>query len=243
MTTWRRPASRSRCPTSTPSTPRPWSGAWRSPTPLRDEEWGVRRFMLREPSGTLRQRRLPPVSPDARDHRGPPPGRLGPPRRRPRAGPEPGRGARRRDRARHLRHRRGDHPRRVRAGRRRARSGSILGHESLGRVREAPDDSGLSPGDLVVGIVRRPDPVPCACCARGEWDFCRNGRYTERGIKEMHGYGSERWRVEPEFAVAPRPGARGRRRAARADERRREGVGADRADRRARAASTPAACS
>ena len=77
----------------------------------------------------------------------------------------------------------------------------ILGHESLGRVREAPEDSGLSAGDLVVGIVRRPDPVPCACCARGEWDFCRNGRYTERGIKEMHGYGSERWRVEPEFAV------------------------------------------
>ena len=58
-----------------------------------------------------------------------------------------------------------------------------------------------SPGDLVVGIVRRPDPVPCACCARGEWDFCRNGRYTERGIKELHGYGSERWRIEPEFAV------------------------------------------
>jgi threonine dehydrogenase-like Zn-dependent dehydrogenase len=77
----------------------------------------------------------------------------------------------------------------------------VLGHESLGRVRECPDDSGLSPGDLVVGIVRRPDAVPCACCARGEWDFCRNGEYTERGIKELHGYGSERWRVEPEFAV------------------------------------------
>jgi catechol 2,3-dioxygenase-like lactoylglutathione lyase family enzyme len=28
---------------------------------LRDEEWGVRRFMLREPSGTLVQRRLPPL--------------------------------------------------------------------------------------------------------------------------------------------------------------------------------------
>ena len=64
-----------------------------------------------------------------------------------------------------------------------------------------PRRLGLSPGDLVVGIVRRPDPVPCACCARGEWDFCRNGRYTERGIKELDGYGSERWRVEPEFAV------------------------------------------
>ena len=77
----------------------------------------------------------------------------------------------------------------------------VLGHESLGRVRECPADCGFSPGDLVVGIVRRPDPVPCACCARGEWDFCRNGRYTERGIKEIHGFGSERWRIEPEFAV------------------------------------------
>jgi threonine dehydrogenase-like Zn-dependent dehydrogenase len=82
----------------------------------------------------------------------------------------------------------------------------VLGHESLGRVRECPDGAGLSPGDLVVGIVRRPDPVPCACCARGEWDFCRNGRYTERGIKEIHGYGSERWRVEPDFAVRIDPG-------------------------------------
>jgi threonine dehydrogenase-like Zn-dependent dehydrogenase len=77
----------------------------------------------------------------------------------------------------------------------------ILGHESLGRVAEAPDGSGFAPGDLVVGIVRRPDPVPCRSCAMGEWDFCRNGEYTERGIKGLHGYGSERWRIEPEFAV------------------------------------------
>jgi threonine dehydrogenase-like Zn-dependent dehydrogenase len=77
----------------------------------------------------------------------------------------------------------------------------VIGHESLGRVLEAPDGSDFSPGDLVVGIVRRPDPVPCAFCAAGEWDMCRNGRYTERGIKERHGYGSERFRVEPAFAV------------------------------------------
>ena len=77
----------------------------------------------------------------------------------------------------------------------------VLGHESLGRVAEAPEDSGLEPGDLVVGIVRRPDPVPCPSCAAGEWDFCQNGRFTERGIKGLHGFGSERWRIEPEFAV------------------------------------------
>src|SRR4051812_147245 len=82
----------------------------------------------------------------------------------------------------------------------------ILGHESLGRVREAPADSGFSPGDLVVGIVRRPDPVPCSSCAVGEWDMCRNGRYTERGIKGLHGYGSERYRIAPEFTVRLDPG-------------------------------------
>jgi threonine dehydrogenase-like Zn-dependent dehydrogenase len=60
---------------------------------------------------------------------------------------------------------------------------------------------GFSVGDLVTGIVRRPDPVPCPACARGEWDFCRNGQYTERGIKGMDGYGSERWRIDPYYAV------------------------------------------
>ncbi|MDP9378487.1 MAG: glucose 1-dehydrogenase [Actinomycetota bacterium] len=82
----------------------------------------------------------------------------------------------------------------------------VLGHESLGRVLEAPSDSGFETGDLVVGIVRRPDPVPCACCAVGQWDMCRNGGYTERGIKDLHGYGAQRWRIEPEFAVRIDPG-------------------------------------
>jgi glucose 1-dehydrogenase len=77
----------------------------------------------------------------------------------------------------------------------------VLGHESLGRVLEAPADSGFAAGDLVAGVVRRPDPEPCPACARGEFDFCRNGRYTERGIKELHGFGSERWTVEAEYAV------------------------------------------
>ena len=71
----------------------------------------------------------------------------------------------------------------------------VLGHESLGVVETAPDRCGLVPGDLVVGVVRRPDPEPCVACAVGEWDMCRNGRYTERGIKERHGYGAERFRI------------------------------------------------
>jgi threonine dehydrogenase-like Zn-dependent dehydrogenase len=77
----------------------------------------------------------------------------------------------------------------------------ILGHESLGVVQEAPEGCGFASGDLVVGIVRRPDPEPCPACAAGEWDMCRNGRYTERGIKERHGYAAERFRIEPEFAI------------------------------------------
>jgi len=77
----------------------------------------------------------------------------------------------------------------------------VLGHESLGRVLDPGAAGGLKKGDLVVGIVRRPDAVPCPNCAVGEWDMCRNGQYTERGIKEIDGYMSERWRIEPEYAM------------------------------------------
>ena len=65
--------------------------------------------------------------------------------------------------------------------------------------------SGLATGDLVVAIVRRPDPVPCPNCAVGEWDMCRNGKYTEWGIKEHHGYARERYRITPDFVVKVDP--------------------------------------
>ncbi|MET9022677.1 glucose 1-dehydrogenase [Actinopolymorpha sp. NPDC004070] len=77
----------------------------------------------------------------------------------------------------------------------------VLGHESLGRVLSAPAGSAFAEGDLVAGVVRRPDPVPCGACARGEFDMCRNGEYTERGIKELDGYASELWTVETDYAV------------------------------------------
>jgi threonine dehydrogenase-like Zn-dependent dehydrogenase len=77
----------------------------------------------------------------------------------------------------------------------------ILGHESLGEVVEAPRDSGLTAGQHVAGIVRQPDPVPCASCAAGEWDMCRNGQYTEHGIKGLHGFGADYFRLDPRFAV------------------------------------------
>lgn len=81
----------------------------------------------------------------------------------------------------------------------------VLGHESLGRVLHAPEDAKVSAGDLVVGIVRKPDPVPCSSCAVGEWDMCRNGRYTEHGIKELDGFAVERFGMSPEFLVRVEP--------------------------------------
>src|SRR6201985_430793 len=81
----------------------------------------------------------------------------------------------------------------------------IIGHESLGRVIQAEPGTGFGAGDLVVGIVRRRDPVPCPACAAGDWDMCMNGRYTERGIVGRHGYASERYRIHPEYLVAVDP--------------------------------------
>ena len=75
----------------------------------------------------------------------------------------------------------------------------VLGHELLARVKTG--SGGFEEGRLIAGIVRRPDPVPCACCARGEWDMCRNGEYTERGIKQRDGYGAELVTIEEDFAV------------------------------------------
>ncbi|SDY78719.1 Threonine dehydrogenase [Micromonospora pattaloongensis] len=86
--------------------------------------------------------------------------------------------------------------------------GLVLGHESLGRVLEDPTGT-LRPGDLVAGIVRRPDPVPCPNCAVGEWDMCRNGRYTEHGIKAAPGFARERWRMAPDCLVRLDPGLGG----------------------------------
>lgn len=75
-----------------------------------------------------------------------------------------------------------------------------IGHESLGRVLQAPEAS-LRPGDLVVAIVRRPDPEPCVNCAAGEYDMCLNGRYTERGIKGAHGFLAEHYVEDPRYLV------------------------------------------
>src|ERR1035437_6698756 len=86
-----------------------------------------------------------------------------------------------------------------------------VGSAALIDVAEPPESHGpglaetLAVGtfgsDLEIALVRRPDPVPCANCAVMEWDFCRNGQYTERGIKEHDGYLSERYRITPDFVI------------------------------------------
>jgi threonine dehydrogenase-like Zn-dependent dehydrogenase len=81
----------------------------------------------------------------------------------------------------------------------------VLGHESLGRVREAPPGSGLAPGDPVVAMVRHPDPQPCVNCAVGRWDMCRNGEYTEHGIKGRDGFMRERYRTTADRLVRVDP--------------------------------------
>lgn len=69
----------------------------------------------------------------------------------------------------------------------------ILGHEALGEVAEAGSAAGgLKPGDLVIPTVRRPCPhAHCAACRNGRQDFCFTGDFTERGIKQRHGYMTE----------------------------------------------------
>jgi threonine dehydrogenase-like Zn-dependent dehydrogenase len=66
----------------------------------------------------------------------------------------------------------------------------ILGHESLAEVIEVGRDvRSLTPGDLVVAMVRRPCPhAECRACRAGRPDFCVTGDYTERGIKGADGF-------------------------------------------------------
>jgi glucose 1-dehydrogenase len=82
----------------------------------------------------------------------------------------------------------------------------IIGHEALGEVAEVgPGTERLKPGDLVVPTVRRPCPDPdCRACSAGHQDFCYTGNFTERGIKEAHGYLTE-YVVDRERNMVPVP--------------------------------------
>src|SRR4051812_42405259 len=116
----------------------------------------------------------------------------------------------------------------------------ILGHESLGRVVEAPAGSGFAKGDLVAGIVRRPDPVPCSACAQGAWD-----NVPQRPIHRTRDQGAARLRLgavsrRARLPARNRSEARPARRPARAGERGGESMGARAPHRHARACLAPA---
>jgi len=84
----------------------------------------------------------------------------------------------------------------------------VLGHEALAEVIDVgPAAEGVRPGDLVVPTVRRPCPHPdCLPCRSGHQDYCVTGDFTERGIKEAHGYLTE-YVVERAPNLVPVPAA------------------------------------
>jgi glucose 1-dehydrogenase len=78
----------------------------------------------------------------------------------------------------------------------------IIGHESLSQVVDCGDKvTKATPGDLVVLTVRRPCPhASCIACRSGRQDYCYTGDFTERGIKQRHGYMTEFVVEEESFA-------------------------------------------
>jgi threonine dehydrogenase-like Zn-dependent dehydrogenase len=83
----------------------------------------------------------------------------------------------------------------------------IIGHESLGQVVDTGEKAtNAKTGDLVVLTVRRPCPhSSCIACRSGRQDFCYTGDFTERGIKQRHGYMTEFVVEEEGYAnVVPR---------------------------------------
>ncbi|HWK50372.1 MAG TPA: glucose 1-dehydrogenase [Steroidobacter sp.] len=84
----------------------------------------------------------------------------------------------------------------------------VLGHESLAEVVEVGSAvRALQPGDLVVAVVRRPcTHAECLPCRADRSDFCHTGDFTERGIKEAHGFLTEYAVDDERFLVrVPKP--------------------------------------
>jgi glucose 1-dehydrogenase len=82
----------------------------------------------------------------------------------------------------------------------------VIGHEALAEVVATGSAvARFQAGDLVVPSVRRPCPHPdCLACRAGHQDYCYTGDFTERGIKEAHGYMTE-YIVEYERYLDPVP--------------------------------------
>jgi glucose 1-dehydrogenase len=84
----------------------------------------------------------------------------------------------------------------------------VIGHESLGEVVEiGANVTRVKVGDLVVPMVRRPCPHDsCAACRSYRQDFCFTGDFTERGIKQQHGFMAQ-FVVDDERFMNPVPSA------------------------------------
>lgn len=84
----------------------------------------------------------------------------------------------------------------------------VIGHETLAEVVEVGSAvTGHATGDLAALMVRRPCPHGhCRPCRSHRQDFCITGDYTERGIKQAHGYMTE-FVVEDERYVVNVPRA------------------------------------
>ncbi|MGE0482099.1 MAG: glucose 1-dehydrogenase [Phycisphaerae bacterium] len=82
----------------------------------------------------------------------------------------------------------------------------VIGHEALGEVVEVGGAvQRVKPGDLVVPMVRRPCPhAECVACREERQDFCYTGDFTERGIKQAHGFMTE-FVVDDERYMNPLP--------------------------------------
>lgn len=84
----------------------------------------------------------------------------------------------------------------------------IIGHEMLGEVVQVGEKvSRFKPKDLVVIMVRRPCSE-CEMCKRGSQDFCTSGNYTERGIKERHGFHAQFVIDEEKYLIKVDPALR-----------------------------------
>ena len=84
----------------------------------------------------------------------------------------------------------------------------VIGHESLAQIVETgPEVPQYRVGDLVVVMVRHPcREERCLPCRSERQDFCSTGGFTERGIKEAHGFMTE-FVVEQARFLIPVPSA------------------------------------
>jgi threonine dehydrogenase-like Zn-dependent dehydrogenase len=76
----------------------------------------------------------------------------------------------------------------------------VLGHECLGEVVHAPEESGFAAGDRVVPLVRHGCGM-CRTCRYDASDMCPNESYQEHGIKGLDGFMRDAWTDDPATLV------------------------------------------